>query len=159
MEKLHFEDYHLGERFISPGRTITEADIVNFASLTGDWHPLHTDAEYAQNSPFGERIAHGMLTLVIGAALLFRLGENVHLPKSFIAFYGMESVRFHKPVKIGDTIHCEMEITALDIKDDSRGVITSLYEIRNQRNENVVVFIARALAGRQRIDGLLRSSQ
>lgn len=147
MEKLFFEDYSLGERFVSPARTITEADIVNFAALTGDWHPLHTDAEYAKNTSFGERIAHGMLTLAIGTALLFRLGEHVHLPKSFIAFYGMETVRFYSPVKIGDTIHCEMEITALDVKDDSRGVITSLYKIRNQRNEDVVVFTARALAG------------
>ena len=63
MEKLYFEDYTLGERFVSPARTITEADIINFASLTGDWHPLHTDVEYAKSTPFGERIAHGMLTL------------------------------------------------------------------------------------------------
>jgi len=149
LEKLYFDDYTIGEKFVSPARTITEADIVTFASLTGDWHPLHTDAEYAKSTPFGERIAHGMLTLAIGAALMFRLGEHVHLPKSFIAFYGMDSVRFYNPVKIGDTIHCEVEITALDVKDETRGVIAAFYKIQNQRNEDVVVFTARALAGRK----------
>ncbi|MCX6067117.1 MAG: MaoC/PaaZ C-terminal domain-containing protein [Chloroflexi bacterium] len=149
MEKLYFEDYTLGERFVSPARTITEADIINFASLTGDWHPLHTDVEYAKSTPFGERIAHGMLTLAIGTALLFRLGEHVHLPKSFIAFYGMDSVRFYNPVKIGDTIHCAMKISALDVKDEARGVISAVYNIQNQRNDDVVVFTARAVAGRR----------
>lgn len=149
LEKLYFDDYAIGEKFVSPARTITEADIVTFASLTGDWHPLHTDAEYAKSTPFGERIAHGMLTLAIGAALMFRLGEHVHLPKSFIAFYGMDSVRFYNPVKIGDTIHCTVEITALDVKDETRGVIAAIYKIQNQRNEDVVIFTARALAGRK----------
>ena len=149
MEKLYFEDYSLGESFVSPARTITEADIVNFASLTGDWHPLHTDLEYAKSTQFGERIAHGMLTLAIGTALLFRLGQHVHLPKSFIAFYGMDTVRFYNPVKIGDTIHCQMEVSALDLKDDTRGVISAVYKIQNQRNEGVVSFTARALVGRR----------
>lgn len=148
MEKLYFDDYSLGERFISPARTITEADIVNFASLTGDWHPLHTDVEYAKTTPFGERIAHGMLTLVVGAALLFRLGAYVHLPKSFIAFYGMDKVRFYAPVKIGDSIRCEMEVSGLDIKDETRGVISAVYTIKNQHDTDVLVFTARALAGR-----------
>jgi len=149
VEKLYFDDYAIGETFVSPARTITEADIVTFASLTGDWHPLHTNAEYAKSTPFGERIAHGMLTLAIGAALMFRLGEHVHLPKSFIAFYGMDSVRFYNPVKIGDTIHCTVEVTALDVKDETRGVIAAIYKIQNQKDEDVVIFTARALAGRR----------
>ena len=61
MEKDYFEDYTVGEVFVSPGRTITEADIVLFSAFTGDWHPLHTDVEYAAKTPFKERIAHGML--------------------------------------------------------------------------------------------------
>ena len=90
-----------------------------------------------------------LLFATLISALLFRLGEHVHLPKSFIAFYGMDSVRFYNPVKIGDTIHCQMEVSGLDIKDDSRGVIAAIYKIQNQRNEDVVVFTARALAGRK----------
>jgi len=83
----YLDDYAVGERFISPARTITEADIVNFAGITGDWHPLHTDVEYAAQTPYRERIAHGMLTLSIGMALPFRLGgHSSFLPKSFIVF-------------------------------------------------------------------------
>jgi len=148
MEKLWFEDYQVGETLISPGRTVTEADVVNFAGLTGDWHPLHTDAEYAQTTPFGERIAHGMLTLCIGSALLFRLGQYAALPRSFIAFYGMDSVRFVGPVKLGDTIHNEMEITNLEEKDEKRGIIVARNTIKNQRGQEVVVYTTRALVGR-----------
>ena len=149
MEKLWFEDYSVGEKLVSPARTMTETDIVNYAGLTGDWHPLHTDAEFAQQTPFGGRIAHGMLTLCIGSSLLFRLGPYAALPKSFIAFYGMDSVRFTAPVKIGDTIRCELEITALEEKDAKRGVIVSRNVIKNQRDEEVVVYVTRALAGRK----------
>ena len=106
-ERSCFEDFEVGETTVSPARTVTETDIVNFCGLTGDWHPLHTDVEYAAAGPFGERIAHGMLVLSIGSALAFRLGQYAVLPKSFIAFYGMEEVRFTWPVKIGDTIRCE----------------------------------------------------
>ena len=149
MEKLWFEDYQVGEKLISPGRTVTEADVVNFAGLTGDWHPLHTDAEYARSTPFGERIAHGMLTLCIGSALLFRLGQYVALPRSFIAFYGMDSVRFVGPVKIGDTIHCEMEVVALEQKDEKRGIIVAHNAIKNQHGQEVVAYVTRALVGRK----------
>jgi len=150
MEKESFEDYKVGEKFISPGRTITETDIVMFAAFTGDWHPLHTDVEYAAKTAFGERIAHGMLTLCVGSALIFRLGAYVALPKSFIAFYGMDKVRFTGAVKIGDTIRCETEVVELQVKDDKRGVIVSQNSIKNQRGEDIVVYSTRALVGRSR---------
>lgn len=149
MEKLFFEDYVVGEAFKSPARTMTETDIVLFASLTGDWHPIHTNVEYAKKAFFGERIAHGMLTLCVGSALIFRLGPFVALPKSFIAFYGMDSVRFTGPVKIGDTIHCVVQVEKLEAKDDRTGVIVSKNFIRNQRDEDVVVYTTRALVGRK----------
>lgn len=149
MEKLFFEDYAVGEAFKSPARTMTETDIVLFASLTGDWHPIHTNVEYAKKAFFGERIAHGMLTLCVGSALIFRLGPFVALPKSFIAFYGMDSVRFTRPVKIGDTIHCVVQVEKLEAKDDRTGVIVSKNFIRNQRDEDVVVYTTRALVGRK----------
>lgn len=149
MEKEYMEDYTVGETLVSPGRTITESDIHTYAGLTGDWHPIHTDAEYAKETPFGQRIAHGMLTLAIGSTLLFRLGQYVTLPKSFIAFYGMESVRFLKPVFIGDTITCTQEIVSLEEKDSERGIIVSKNTIRNQRNEDVCVYTTRALVGRK----------
>jgi acyl dehydratase len=148
MEKLYFEDYQEGEVFVSPGRTITETDIVMFAAFTGDWHPLHTNVEYAAMTQFKERIAHGMLGLVVGSALSARLGPYVILPKSFIAFYGMESVRFTAPVKIGDTIHCESKVKSLAEKNDKLGIIDHENVIKNQHGEDVIVFITKILAGR-----------
>ncbi|MGC8659062.1 MAG: MaoC/PaaZ C-terminal domain-containing protein [Desulfomonilaceae bacterium] len=149
MEKEYFEDYEIGETVISPARTITETDIVMFAALTGDWHPLHTDVEYASKTSFKGRIAHGMLGLVVGSALITRLGPYVVLPKSFIAFYGMESVRFTAPIMIGDTIHCEVKVTELLAKDETRGVIANENIIKNQRGETVIVFVAKILVGRR----------
>lgn len=148
MEKTYLEDYQVGEVLTSPARTITEADIITYAGMTGDWHPIHTNKEFAAQSPFGERIAHGMLTLCIGSSLIYRLGQYVSLPKTFIAFYGMDKVRFVKPVLIGDTIHMTMKITALDVKDDKRGVLVAENTILNQREEPVAIYITRALVGR-----------
>lgn len=149
MPRAYFEDYEVGERRTTPGRTITEADITAFAGLTGDWHPLHTDVTYAERSSFGERIAHSMLVLSVGSALAFRLGQYEALPQSFIAFCGMEDVRFVAPVHIGDTIHLETEIESLDPKDDARGVVTSKCEIVNQHDEVVCSYFTKILCGRQ----------
>ena len=82
MDKSYWEDFEIGEKIVSPGRTITEADLVMFAAFTGDWHPIHTDVDYASKTLFGERIAHGMLVLVVGSALGFRLGQYVMMPRS-----------------------------------------------------------------------------
>lgn len=149
MGKLYFEDYTVGESFKSPGRTITETDITMFAALTGDWHPIHTNVEFAKKTFFGERIAHGLLTLCIGSAQIFRLGPFVALPKSFIAFYGMDSVRFTAPVKIGDTIHCVVQVDKVEPKDEKTGVIVAKNIIRNQRDEDCVIYTTRILAGRK----------
>jgi len=147
-----FEDYTLGEMLVSPGRTITETDIVLFSAFTGDWHPLHTNVEYAKKTFFGERIAHGMLGLVVGSALIFRLGPHVFTPKSFIAFYGMDKIRFTGPVKIGDTIRCEAVINELRARDEKTGVIRYEATIRNQRDEACLVFYPAILVGRKKVD-------
>lgn len=149
MEKVYLEDYQVGETFVSAGRTITETDIVLFSAFTGDWHPLHTDCEYAAKSQFKERIAHGMLGLVVGSALMFRLGPYVVLPKSFIAFYGMEHVRFTAPVKIGDTIHCEVKVKSLTPKNEKSGILEEEQVIKNQRNEPVIIFTTKYFVGRR----------
>ncbi len=146
----YFDDYAVGERFVSPGRTITETDIVNFAAFTGDWHPLHTDVGYAAGTPFRERIAHGMLTLCVGMALPFRLGMySSLLPRSFIAFYGMEAVRFTGPTKIGDTIHCEVEVTEMIEKGEDRGVLTTQNRIVNQKGDLLVTYVVKVLCGKR----------
>jgi len=142
----YLDDYAVGERFVSPARTITEADIVNFAGITGDWHPLHTDVEYAAQTPYRERIAHGMLTLSIGMALPLRLrGHSNFRPESFIAFYGMDNVRFMAPTKIGDTIHCEVEVTEITVKGKSGGVLTTQNQIKNQRGEVLATYVVKVL--------------
>jgi 3-hydroxybutyryl-CoA dehydratase len=148
-EREYLEDYEVGEVFVSPARTLTETDVVAFASLTGDWHPLHTDAVYAGQSPFGERIAHGMLTLSVGMVLVLRLGENRYLPKHFIAMSGIDGLRFTAPVRLGDTIHSVNRVAALDIKDERRGILQYESEIRNQDGRTVVVWTSRMLVGRR----------
>lgn len=148
-ERHYLEDYELGEVFVSPGRTITETDVVLFASLTGDWHPLHTDATYARETAFGERIAHGMLTLSIGMVLVLRLGQYIYLPKHFIAMTGIDGLRFTAPVKLGDTIHSVNRVAALDVKDATRGVLQYESEILNQENKTVVRWTSRMLVARR----------
>lgn len=148
-EKEFLEDYAIGEKFVSPARTITEADIIIFAALTGDWHPLHTNVEYAKNTQFGERIAHGMLTLVIGGALAHRMGPYIYAPKGFIAFYGMDSIRFTAPLKIGDTIRCELKVANLEPKDDDKGNLVYQTDILNQRDELLMTASQKLLVARK----------
>jgi len=149
IERNYYEDYDVGDVFKSPGRTVTETDIVLFSALTGDWHELHTNVEFARKSVFGERIAHGWLILSIGIPLLFRLGDNVLFPKSFIAFYGIEKLRFINPVKIGDTITCEAKVIKMEEKDLSKGLLTYEVKIKNQHDELVTLMIMKIIVGRK----------
>jgi acyl dehydratase len=101
---LYFEEFETGQIFTSPGRTVTEADVVSFAALTGDWTRLHTDAVYAAQQPFGQRVAHGMLGLSIASALAIRLGI---LEETILAFREINHWKFVLPVFLGDTIHVQ----------------------------------------------------
>ncbi|MCU0511458.1 MAG: MaoC family dehydratase N-terminal domain-containing protein [Anaerolineae bacterium] len=103
----YFEDCAVGDVHITAGRTITEADIVNFGGIIGDYNPIHFDAEYVKGTFFGQRIAHGMLTLSFATGLVNQLGANM---KTILAFKGLE-FEFRAPVFIGDTIHVEMTTT------------------------------------------------
>jgi acyl dehydratase len=148
VEKEYFEDCRIGDSLVTPGRTITETDIVNFAAFTGDWNRIHTDAEYAKASVFGERIAHGLLTVAVGLPLIFRPSWYGLLPKSLIAIVGIDRVRFVEPVKIGDTIHVEGEVVAItEMPKQKRGLIEVKCRIKNQRKETVVTGRLKALAG------------
>lgn len=152
MTKEYYEDYKKGEVLISPGRTITESDLVLYSALTGDWWEGHTNVEYAKNTIFGQRIAHGMLTLCVGASLIFRLGDNVFLPRFFIANYGIEKLRYTAPVMIGDTIRCQAEVVEMLEKDDKRGILAYHIDIINQRNEKVITYLAKVLVSRRPSD-------
>jgi 3-hydroxybutyryl-CoA dehydratase len=149
VDKDFFEDCRVGDKALSPGRTITETDIVLFAAFTGDWLPIHTDAEYAKQTPFGERIAHGLLVLTVGSALLLRLGQYAFLPKATIALYEVDRVRFVAPAKIGDTIHTQSEVVRMTELDRTRGLIAVKGEIKNQRDEVLATFTLKGLVGRR----------
>ncbi|MCW5882438.1 MAG: dehydratase [Anaerolineae bacterium] len=99
---LYFEEFQVGDDMISPGRTVTETDIVQFSGLTGDWTQLHSDAVWAAETPFGQRIAHGALGLSMATGLLARMGV---IEGTALAFRGIDEWKFSKPIFIGDTIH------------------------------------------------------
>jgi len=143
-----FEDCRVGEKALSRGRTITETDIVFFAAFTGDWLPLHTNAEYAKGTIFGERIAHGLWVLTVGSALLHQEEAGV-LPRATIALEEVERVRFVGPAKIGDTIHTEGEIVGMTELDDTRGLISIRGQVKNQRGELLATFTLKGLAARR----------
>ena len=131
----YMEDYTIGEKIISPSRTITEADIVNFAMITGDWYAGHVDKEFASKTVFGQRFAHGMLTLTLGGGLMMWTGPNAYVPSSFIAFVGLDDVRITKPTFIGDTLHCEATVLSMQPVSKGRGILTFKNEIKNQKDE------------------------
>ncbi len=99
---MYFEDFEIGQSFQSVARTVTETDVVMFSGVSGDFNPLHTDAEFASKTPFGQRIAHGLLGLSIASGLIARTGI---LDGTVMAFREVESWKFSKPILFGDTIH------------------------------------------------------
>jgi acyl dehydratase len=129
----YFEDVKVGEEYASPGRTVTEADVVIFAGLSGDYNVLHTDAEHMKTSQFGERIAHGLLGLSIQQGLLDRVvTAQVTGPLAAVKW------KFKGPIKIGDTIHVEARVTAKrDGEQPGWGVVTVARRVVNQRGEVV----------------------
>jgi 3-hydroxybutyryl-CoA dehydratase len=118
------------------GRTITEADVVAFANLTGDHHPQHTDASWAATGPFGERIAHGML------ALSYAVGLVDIDPERVVALRRIEDVVFKRPVKLGDTIHVDVTLVR---EADARGVEAYEWRVRNQDGQLVLRAVVEAV--------------
>ena len=133
MLSSYFEELHVGERWISRARTITETDLVMFAAFSGDWYQLHTDREWAAKTQFGQRIAHGLLVLSVASGFMDLSQGRV------IAFYGLDHVRFTGPTFIGDTIHMELEVIEKKEKGPDRGLVKFKQEIKNQRDEVVAV--------------------
>lgn len=132
---LTYDQFNVGDTFCSPGRTVTEADVVAFAGLSGDYNPLHTDEEFARTTPFGTRIAHGMLSAAMATGManwtgVFE-GTTLALMEQVIQYRG--AVRF------GDTIH--LELTVAEKKDSSkpdRGVVVFGTQICNQDHKAVI---------------------
>ncbi len=135
MPQLFLEDLEVGSAFETPRRTITEADVVAFAGLSGDYNPLHTDDEFAKSGPFGRRIGHGVLTLAVLTGLWDRLGL---LAGSVEAFYGIDRLRFTRPVFFGDTIHATVKVVGKKEREKN-GLVAFSNEVVNQRGETVLV--------------------
>lgn len=129
---LYYEDFEIGHKVVSASRTISEADIMAFAGLSGDWNPLHVDAEYAKTSPFGQRVAHGLLGLSIAAGLAMQLG---FLDRTVEAFSSLDW-KFRAPIYIGDTLHIEAEVTQKKAVPGGLGGFVSFNVVaKNQRDE------------------------
>jgi 3-hydroxybutyryl-CoA dehydratase len=131
----------VGTEKLSRGRTITEADVVSFAALTGDWHPQHADAEWAARSRFGERVAHGMMVLSFAVGLI-----NFD-PERVVALRGLESATFKRPVRIGDTIRVHSRVQRVRPVDDEHLMIDFGWRIVNQDEK---------LVARARVEALWR---
>jgi acyl dehydratase len=124
-----FEELEQGTEFATRGRTVTEADVVAFAALTGDMHPQHVDASWAANSPFGERVAHGMLLLSYAVGLI------PFDPARVLALRGVGNAVFKRPVLLGDTIAVTGRLAGLTPVDDACGLVRCRLTIANQRRE------------------------
>lgn len=132
---LYYEDLSEGQTFTGPARTVTETDLVNFAMLSGDWNPIHTDEEFAKSTYYGKRVVHGLFGLSMTTGLLDRTGL---FAGSIIAALGIRDWNYKAPVFVGDTLHFEMEIASkrLTSKGD-RGIVDRKFRLINQRNEVV----------------------
>jgi acyl dehydratase len=135
-EPHYFEDFEEGETFQSVGRTVTESDFTFHSMFTGDWTELHSNAEYAADQEFGERVAHGPMTFVLATGFVYRCG---FLERRVIAFLGMNYMDIPGPVAMGDTISLEMEVTQtkeLSSRDDA-GLVVIDTAMTNQDDELV----------------------
>lgn len=139
----YFEDFEEGMEFITLGRTMTEADIVNFSGFTGDFNPLHTDSQFASESIFGERVAHGMCGLSMATGLLVRL--NI-FEGTIDAFYGIDEWRFRAPIKIGDTIHVKAKVVEKkESKKNEQGFVAFRVDVVNQSGTSVMGGVVKTL--------------
>jgi len=135
---LYFEDLSVDMGFTSAGRTISEADIVAFSGLSGDYNPLHVDREFAADTVHGERIAHGLLVLSILSGLSTRVSLMLALSETMVGLAGLEC-RFTRPTKIGDTLHVKLTIAELRPTSKGKsGLVTLRRDAINQRGEVVL---------------------
>ena len=142
---LYFDEFTIGAVFESRGRTITEADIVNFAGLSGDFVELHTNEEFAKQSPIGRRIAHGALVFSVSTGLMTQMNL---INDTVIAFYGVDKLRFTRPVLIGDTVRVVKQVKELTGKG-ARGAVTFDTKVLNQNGDTVLVYHDKLLLKRR----------
>jgi 3-hydroxybutyryl-CoA dehydratase len=132
-EPAYFEDFHVGDRVHTPARTITETDVVVFQGLAGD---------------AGGSVVRGLHTLSIGVGLMFLAGDR-GIPRSTIALWGLDHVRFAAPAEVGDTVHVEAEVTQTTRVDGHRGLIAMTHHMKNQRGEEILTCSVKLVTGRR----------
>jgi acyl dehydratase len=145
---VYFEDFTQGFTITTPERTITEADIVAFAGLSGDFHPIHTNEIYARQTPFGKRVAHGALILSISLGLATRLNQ---LGDTLLALGALDQVRFRNPVFAGDTISVEKSVFETMEMDAVRGVVIFHTHVRNHDRKVILSYTDKLLVRRKTI--------
>lgn len=144
---LTYEEFEMGAIYDAQARTVTEADVVSFAGLSGDFNPIHTDAEAAQNGPFGERIAHGLLTVAMSSGMANMTGLMAGTTIALLE----QNIKYTGAVKFGDTVRLQMEV--IDKRETSkpdRGIVKLAARVYNQRDEVVLDMIWTQLMLRQK---------
>jgi acyl dehydratase len=136
-----FADIEVGDRVETQGRTITEADVVNFAGVSGDFNHVHTDAEAMAESPYGERIAHGALVFSVMTGLLWQSRGEAER-EAVVAFYGVDALRFVNPCFVGDTIHLEREVLEKERREHPVADGTVRFEVTAVNQDDEVVIAA-----------------
>jgi len=132
-----YADLHVGMAFRSPGRTITDADLVGFAGLTGDFSELHTSDVYAKNSQFGRKVAHGLLGLAYAHGLMWaRTGE---LRETAVAFLGINEWKFLEPIFVGDTIFVNYRISELRDSKSRPTQAIAVFDVSVVNQDNTTV--------------------
>lgn len=138
---LYFDDVDVGQSWSTPGRTITETDIVSFAGLSGDFNPMHINHEYAKSTPFRRPIAHGVLGIAISSGI-----SLFSPPMRTLAFLSIKDWQFLAPIFIGDTISGESTVLEKEVRSRGRrGVITWRRRLHNQENKIVQEGITQTL--------------
>jgi acyl dehydratase len=140
---FYFEEFEVGQKFKTAARTVTETDIVSFAGLSADYNSIHTDADFAKSTPFGQRVAHGLLVISIVSGLANRSG---FIEGTVLAFREIKRWKFSRPVFIGDTVHAEIEVIALKALPRLGGGALDLeFKVKNQDGEIAMKGIWNAL--------------
>lgn len=129
---LYFEDLEVGQTYTSLSRTITETDLTMFSMLSGDWNPIHSDAEFCKQTRFGERLVHGVFGIALVTGLMDRAGW---FAESAVAMLSVDGWTFHEPLLIGSTVRCEMEISSLRLGSSGHaGVVGRTFRLLDQRD-------------------------
>ena len=132
----YLDEFVIGEKFVTPSRTITETDVVYFAAMTGDYNLIHTDARAMKKSQFGERLVHGLLGLAISHGLFFRTDL---IATTAIAFAEIENWKFLAPIFIGNTIHCNLEVADVIFSKSKpdRGILKLKFDLFNEDTQQI----------------------